>query len=151
MAFVLNDRVKETTTSTGTGTINLAGAADTFETFVAGIGTTNKCFYCISHQTANEFEVGIGTVTAASPDTLSRDTIISSSNSDSAVNLSAGTKDVFCTYPASRAPSASMAATTYVTTHNSTLSDDQTIDSGVLAGPVTVTGTQTITGNVVIM
>ena len=151
MAFVLNDRVKETTTSTGTGTINLAGAADTFETFVAGIGTTNTCFYCISHQTANEFEVGIGTVTDASPDTLSRDTIISSSNSDSAVNLSAGTKDVFCTYPASRAPSASMAATTYVTTHNSTLSDDQTIDSGVLAGPVTVTGTQTITGNVVIV
>ena len=82
---------------------------------------------------------------------MSRDTIISSSNSDSAVNLSAGTKDVFCTYPASRAPSASMAATTYVTTHNSTLSDDQTIDSGVLAGPVTVTGTQTITGNVVII
>ena len=151
MAFVLNDRVKETTTSTGTGTINLAGAADTFETFVAGIGTTNKCFYCISHQTANEFEVGIGTVTDASPDTLSRDRIISSSNSDSAVNLSAGTKDVFCTYPASRAPSASMLATTYVTTHNSTLSDDQTIDSGVLAGPVTVTGTQTITGNVVIV
>jgi hypothetical protein len=151
MAFVLNDRVKETTTSTGTGTINLAGAADTFETFVAGIGTTNTCFYCISHQTANEFEVGIGTVTDASPDTLSRDTIISSSNSDSAVNLSAGTKDVFCTYPASKAPSASMSATTYVTTHNSTLSDDQTIDSGVLAGPVTVTGTQTITGNVVIV
>ena len=151
MAFVLNDRVKETTTTTGTGTINLAGAADTFETFVAGIGTTNTCFYCISHQTANEFEVGIGTVTDASPDTLSRDTIISSSNSDSAVNLSAGTKDVFCTYPASRAPSASMLATTYVTTHNSTLSDDQTIDSGVLAGPVTVTGTQTITGNVVIV
>ena len=151
MAFVLNDRVKETTTSTGTGTINLAGAADTFETFVAGIGTTNTCFYCISHQTANEFEVGIGTVTDASPDTLSRDTIISSSNSDSAVNLSAGTKDVFCTYPASRAPSASMLATTYVTTHNSTLSDDQTIYSGVLAGPVTVTGTQTITGNVVII
>ena len=151
MAFVLNDRVKETTTTTGTGTINLAGAADTFETFVAGIGTTNTCFYCISHQTANEFEVGIGTVTDASPDTLSRDTIISSSNSDSAVSLSSGTKDVFCTYPASKAPSASMTATTYVTTHNSTLSDDQTIDSGVLAGPVTVTGTQTITGNVVIV
>ena len=151
MAFVLNDRVKETTTSTGTGTINLAGAADTFETFVAGIGTTNTCFYCISHQTANEFEVGIGTVTDASPDTLSRDTIISSSNSDSAVSLSSGTKDVFCTYPASKAPSASMTATTYVTTHNSTLSDDQTIDSGVLAGPVTVTGTRTVTGNLVII
>ena len=151
MAFVLNDRVKETTTSTGTGTINLAGAADTFETFVAGIGTTNTCFYCISHQTANEFEVGIGTVTDASPDTLSRDTIISSSNSDSAVNLSAGTKYVFCTQPASRAPSASMLATTYVTTHNSTLSDDQTIDSGVLAGPVTITATQTIRGTLVVV
>ncbi len=68
-----------------------------------------------------------------------------------AVNFSAGTKDVFCTYPAKRAPSPSMDATAYVTTHNSTLSDDQTIDSGVLAGPVTITGTQTITGNLVII
>jgi hypothetical protein len=68
-----------------------------------------------------------------------------------AVDFSAGTKDVFCTYPAKRAPSPSMDATAYVTTHNSTLSDDQTIDSGVLAGPVTITGTQTITGNLVII
>ena len=102
MALVLNDRVKETTTTTGTGTINLAGAETGFETFVAGIGNSNTCYYCISHQTANEFEVGIGTVTDASPDTLSRTTIISSSNSDSAVNFSAGTKDVFCTLPASK-------------------------------------------------
>jgi len=105
MAFVLNDRVKETTTSTGTGTINLAGAADTFETFVAGIGTTNTCFYCISHQTANEFEVGIGTVTDATPDTLSRSTVLSSSNSDSLVNFNSGgssTLSVFCTMPASK-------------------------------------------------
>jgi len=151
MAFVLNDRVKETSTTTGTGTIDLAGSSDTFETFVAGIGNSNTTFYCISHQTANEFEVGIGTVTDATPDTLSRTTIISSSNSDAAVNFSAGTKDVFCTYPATKAPSASMSATTYVTTHNATLSDDQTIDSGVLAGPVTITGTQTITGNLVII
>ena len=56
MAFVLNDRVKETTTSTGTGTINLAGAADTFETFVAGIGTTNKCFYCSVLPSEREIE-----------------------------------------------------------------------------------------------
>ena len=81
MAFVLNDRVKETSTSTGTGTINLAGAETGFETFVSGVGTTNNTFYCISHDGTNEFEVGIGTVTDASPDTLSRDTIISSSNS----------------------------------------------------------------------
>tara|TARA_Y100000114_G_scaffold11190_1_gene8926 strand:+ start:503 stop:1885 length:1383 start_codon:yes stop_codon:yes gene_type:complete len=103
MAFVLNDRVKETTTTTGTGTINLAGAETGFESFVAGVGNSNTCYYCIAHQTANEFEVGLGTVTDASPDTLARTTIISSSNSDSAVDFSAGTKDVFCTLPASKA------------------------------------------------
>ena len=82
---------------------------------------------------------------------MSRDTIISSSNSDSAVNFSAGTKNVFCTYPASRAPSASMVASTYAFNHSATLSDDQTISNAVLAGPVTVTGTQTITGTVVVV
>ena len=102
MAFVLNDRVKETTTTTGTGTINLAGAATGFETFVAGIGNSNVTYYCIAGQGTAEFEVGIGTVTDASPDTLSRTTILSSSNSDSAVDFSAGTKDVFCTLPASK-------------------------------------------------
>jgi len=103
MALVLNDRVKETTTTTGTGTVNLAGAEVGFETFVAGIGNTNTTYYAIVHQTANEFEVGLGTVSDSSPDTLSRTTIISSSNSDSGVNFSAGTKDVFCTLPASKA------------------------------------------------
>ena len=151
MAFVLNDRVKETSTSTGTGTINLAGAETGFETFVSGVGTTNNTFYCISHDGTNEFEVGVGTVTDATPDTLSRDTIISSSNSDNKVDFSAGTKTVFCTYPAKRAPSASMTATTYVTTHSSTISDVQTMDSGILAGPVTITGTITVTGNLVII
>ena len=152
MAFVLNDRVKQTSTSTGTGTINLSATAETgFETFVAGIGDTNSTFYCISHDGTSEFEVGIGTVTDAGTDTLSRTTIISSSNSDNLVNFTAGTKTVFCTYPAKRAPSASMTATTYVTTHASTLSDTQTIDSGVLAGPVTITGTQTVTGTLVVI
>ena len=102
MALVLNDRVKETTTTTGTSTVNLAGAETGFESFVAGIGNSNTTYYAIVHQTADEFEVGLGTVTDASPDTLSRTTIISSSNSDSAVNFSAGTKDVFCTLPASK-------------------------------------------------
>ena len=152
MAFVLNDRVKQTSTSTGTGTIDLSATAETgFETFVAGIGTTNSTFYCISHDGTSEFEVGIGTVTDASPDTLSRDTIISSSNSDNAVNFTTGTKTVFCTYPAKRAPSASMTATTYINTHASTISDSQTIDSGVLAGPVSVTGTVTVTGTLAVI
>jgi hypothetical protein len=151
MAFVLNDRVKETSTTTGTGTFDLAGAETGFESFVSGVGNGNITYYAISNDGTNEFEVGIGTVTDATPDTLSRDTIISSSNSDALVNFSAGTKTVFCTLPASRTPSAGMTATTFVVTHNSTLSDDQTLDSGVLAGPVTITGTQTVTGTLVII
>jgi hypothetical protein len=151
MALVINDRVKETSTTTGTGTFSLAGAETGYESFVAGIGTTNTTYYAIELNSAGEWEVGIGTVTDATPDTLSRDTIITSSNSDSAVNFSAGTKNVFCTLPAKRTVSPVMTATGFVVTHASTLNEDQTLDSGVLAGPVTVTGTQTITGTLVII
>ena len=150
MALVVNDRVKETSTTTGTGTINLAGAVSGFETFVTGIGNSNTTYYAIVNEDG-AFEVGLGTITDATPDTLARTTIISSSNSDSAVNFGAGTKNVFCTYPASKAPSASMTASTYAFNHSSTLSDDQTISNAVLAGPVTVTETQTITGKVVVV
>ena len=151
MALIVNDRVKETSTTTGTGTLNHAGAETGYESFVSGIGTGNTTYYAIELNSANEFEVGIGTVTDASPDTLSRDTVISSSNSDAKVNFSAGTKNVFCTLPAKRAMSPSMTATDYIVTHATTLSQDQTIASGVLAGPVTITGTQTITGTVVVI
>ena len=102
MALVVNDRVKETSTTTGTGTFDLAGAVSGFESFVAGIGNSNTTYYAIVNENG-EFEVGLGTVTDAATDTLSRDTIISSSNSDSAVNFGAGTKNVFCTLPASKA------------------------------------------------
>ncbi len=102
MALVVNDRVKETSTTTGTGTISLGGAVQGFETFVAGIGNSNTTYYSIVNANG-EFEVGLGTVTDATPDTLARTTVISSSNSDSAVNFSAGSKDVFCTLPASKA------------------------------------------------
>ena len=102
MALVVNDRVKETSTTTGTGTLSLAGAVAGFESFVAGIGNSNTTYYAIVNANG-EFEVGLGTVTDAGTDTLARDTIISSSNSDSAVNFSAGTKEVFCTLPASKA------------------------------------------------
>ena len=151
MAFALNDRVKETSTTTGTGTFDLAGAETGFESFVSGVGDGNQTYYAISNDGTAEFEVGIGTVTYAATDTLSRDTIISSSNSDALVDFSAGTKTVFCTLPASRTPSAGMTAQTFVNTHNSTLSDDQTLDSGVLAGPVSITGTQVVTGTLVII
>ena len=101
MALVINDRVKETTTTTGTGAVSLAGAVTGFETFAAGVGNSNTTYYCIAHQDQAEFEVGLGTLDGDSSD-LTRTTVISSSNSDSAVDFSAGTKDVFCTVPASK-------------------------------------------------
>ena len=103
MALAVADRVKESTTTTGTGTVSLAGAETGFQTFVAGIGNSNTTYYAIVDGNTGDFEVGIGTVTDASPDTLSRDTILQSSNSDSAVNFGAGTKSVFCTQPADKA------------------------------------------------
>ena len=103
MALVINDRVKETSTTTGTGTLNLSGAVSGFETFVAGIADGNTTYYAIVNRDEDEWEVGLGTVTDASTDTLARTTVITSSNSDSAVNFSAGTKDVFTTLPASKA------------------------------------------------
>jgi hypothetical protein len=151
MALVINDRVKETSTTTGTGTFNLAGAETGYESFVSGVGTGNTTYYAIELNSANEWEVGIGTVTSGAPDTLSRDTIISSSNSDAAVIFSSGTKNVFCTLPAKKTISPVMDATTFVVTHASIITEDQTLDSGVLAGPVSITGTQTVTGTLVII
>ena len=151
MALVINDRVKETSTTTGTGTFNLAGAETGYESFVSGVGTTNTTYYAIELNAAGEWEVGIGTVTSGSPDTLSRDRIISSSNSDAAVTFSSGTKNVFCTLPAKKTISPVMDATTFVVTHASIITEDQTLDSGVLAGPVSITGTQTVTGTLVII
>ena len=103
MALVINDRVKESSTTSGTGTLNLAGVVTGFEGFVAGIGTGNTTYYSIFEQGTTNWEVGIGTVTDAATDTLSRTTVISSSNSDSLVSFLGGTLDVFCTLPASKA------------------------------------------------
>ena len=104
MALVINDRVKETSTTTGTGTLNLAGASSGFVTFVAGIGNSNTTYYAIHAQGTDNWEVGIGTVTDATPDTLARDTVLSnSSGNTSKINFgSSTTKDVFCTMPASK-------------------------------------------------
>ena len=149
MALVINDRVKETSTTQGTGDFTLAGASQGFESFASGVGVGNTTYYTIVESGSNNFEVGEGTLSASS--TLQRTTIISSSNSDNAVNFSAGDKDVFCTIPAKKTISPVMEATKYVVTHASTISEDQTLDSGVLAGPVSITATQTITGTVVVV
>ena len=101
MALVINDRVKVTSTTTGTGAMALGSAVTGFETFAQGIGNNNTTYYCIFNQGTTEFEVGLGTLDGSSAN-LTRTTVISSSNSDSAVNFSAGTKDVFCTLPASK-------------------------------------------------
>jgi len=101
MPFIINDRVKEITTTSGTGTITLGGAVTGFEAFSAGIGGNNTTYYSIAHQTQNEWEVGVGTLNAGST-TLARTQIISSSNSDAVVDFASGTKDVFCTLPASK-------------------------------------------------
>ena len=135
MAFVLADRVRETTTTTGTGTVTLAGAVTGFQTFAA-IGNGNITYYTIAGQGTSEWEVGIGTYTSAGT-TLSRDTVLASSNSGSLVSFSAGTKDVFCDYPAGRAVIGGMG---YIENAN-TISVSSTINSGnnaISGGPVTV-------------
>jgi len=101
MALIFKDRVKETTTTTGTVTVTLAGAVADFQAFSV-IGDGNTTYYAIVLSAGNEWEVGLGTYTLSGT-TLSRDTVLESSNAGSLVNFSAGEKDVFCTQPAERA------------------------------------------------
>ena len=101
MALVVKDRVKETTTTTGTGTLTLAGSSSGYQSFAA-IGNGNSTYYVITDVTSGAWEVGIGTYTASGT-TLSRDTVLSSSNSGSLVSFGAGVKDVFVAYPSERA------------------------------------------------
>lgn len=142
MAFVLADRVRETTTSTGTGTVTLAGAVTGFQSFSA-IGNANTTYYTIAGQGTSEWEVGIGTYTSSGT-TLSRDTVLASSNSGSLVNFSAGTKDVFCDYPAGRAV---IGGQGYIENANN-ISISSTINTGrnaISGGPVTVASGITVT------
>lgn len=97
MSFVHADRVKETTTTTGLGTYSLAGAAAGFRTFVAGVGSGNRCTYCVENGT--DWEINEGVVTDAAPDTLTRARLLSSSTG-SAINWGAGTKNIFSVYAA---------------------------------------------------
>jgi len=106
------DRVKETTTTTGTGTLSLDGAAAGFQGFVAAFGTGAQVYYAIV-VTGGAWEVGIGTITDATPDTLSRDVLLASSTG-SFVSFGAGTKDVFATIPAYVAQAATASALTHL-------------------------------------
>ena len=144
MAFVVKDRVKETTTTTGTGTVTLAGAATGFQSFAA-IGDTNSTYYAIVAQTGTEWEVGIGTYTSSGT-TLSRTTVLSSSNSGSLVNFSAGTKDVFVSYPAELAAFAN--GNGVVVENYTTLTGTYTMTTGkngLSVGPITISSGSSFT------
>ena len=101
MALVLADRVLETSTTSGSGTISLAGASVGYQSFSTGVGNGNQTYYTIALEGGAEWEVGIGTYTSVG-DTLSRDTVLASSDSGNKVTFSAGNKQVFVTYPAGK-------------------------------------------------
>jgi len=142
MTFVVADRVKETTTTTGTGTVTLLGASTGFQSF-AVIGDANLTYYTIAGQTGNEWEVGIGTYTSSGT-TLARTTVLSNSSGTqpSALSFSAGTKDVFVTYPAG------VSSTNGVMVQSTTVSESTTISTGsngLSVGPVTVASGKSVT------
>ena len=101
MALVLNDRVKETTTTSGTGAFALVGVVQGFETFATGIGNNNETYYAAYENGTSNWEVGRGTLDATSAN-LARTEVISSSNSDAAVPFTGNSTEVFCTLPASK-------------------------------------------------
>jgi len=152
MALIVKDRVKETTTTTGTGTVTLAGASTGFQSFAA-IGNGNTTYYAIT--SGNDYEVGLGTYTASGT-TLSRTTILESSNSGSAITLS-GTSDVFCTYPAEKAVvqdntntgvAPQFGATNGIFVNNDTINTDYTFPTnynGMSAGTITIASGITVT------
>ena len=148
MAIVVKDRVKVTSTTTGTGTFTLGSAATGFQDFTA-IGDGNDTYYTIVG--GSDFEVGIGTYTASGT-TLSRDTVLSSSNSNNLVNFGAGDKDVFVTYPAERAVYAegggAIGQTVGIYKNKQLLTVDTTIfstENGMSVGPYTVDTGVTLT------
>ena len=102
MALVLKDRVLETASAPGTGTVTLLGATAGYQTFSAAIGNANTTYYTIADQSGSNWEVGVGTYTT-SGNTLTRNTVLSSSNGGSLVNFNAGTQNVFVTYPSEEA------------------------------------------------
>lgn len=131
MALVIADRVKETTTTTGTSDLALGGAATGgFQTFSSGVGANNTCYYAISDGT--NWEVGLGTVDGAGT-TLARTTVYASSAGTSKVSLVAGVKDVFLTYPAEKAVTFDNLPTTLVVTNRAGSQVDVPLSGGELA------------------
>lgn len=144
MALVLKDRVKSNTTTTGTGTIVLGGAALGYQSF-AVIGNANTTYYTIADSTAGDWEVGIGTYYSGNT-SLVRNTVLSSSNSSALVNFAAGTKDVFVTQPAEvtaiGAGNQAIIINQNVVTGNCTIAEGT---NGFSVGPITTANGVTVT------
>lgn len=134
MALVLADRVKETTTTTGTGTITLAGADVGYQSFSV-VGNGNTTYYAIVVEGGTDWEVGIGTYTSSGT-TLSRNTVLASSNSGSLVNFSAGSKSVFITYAAGKS---SVTFPSAAKTSNYTAAINEGVLTNTTSGSFTVT------------
>lgn len=150
MAIQYADRVKQVTSNTsGTVTLTLSTTVPTgFKGFVAGIGGGNTCHYCLEDADGSAWEVGIGTVTDAALDTLSRDTVLASSNGTTRINLTVGTHTVFCTYPAQAAynsnplyqtPAISAGSLTIDLRSASDSVHRVTLDQHIVAGGITLT------------
>ena len=138
MALVINDRVRETSTTSGTGDITLGGAVQGFLTFASGIGTSNTTYYCITEEGTANFEVGLGTLSAST--TLQRTTVISNSaGNTSKINFSGGTLDVFVTGPASK-------SVLEDASNNVTLSDDLTVSGDLKSAALKATDGGNIIG-----
>ena len=139
MALVVKDRVKETTTTTGTGTVTLGGAVSGFQTFTSVLSNADTTYYAIIDYTNHAFEVGLGTFTSSGT-TLARTTILESSNSGSAVDFGSGTKEVFITYPAEKSVylDASNQLVINGSSVTSTVAELNIIDGGTSATSTTV-------------
>ena len=156
MALVVKDRVKETTATTGTGTLTLAGAVAGFQTFTSVLSNGDTTYYGIFDSVTGAFEVGLGTFTSSGT-TLARTTILESSNSGSAVSLGAGSKDVFITYPAEKSlfldASDNLAAVDITalsiggTAISSTAAELNYNDTGAAVGTVVASKTVTVDAN----
>lgn len=142
MALVVKDRVKETTTTTGTGALSLAGAVTNFIAFSAALSDGDTTYYAIVDNTNDDFEVGLGTYASAG-NTLTRTTVLASSNAGSAVNLSAGTKDVFVTYPADKSVYLDSSGNIASVTITSADINGGTIDGTTIGGTTAAAGTFT--------
>ena len=142
MALVLKDRIKETTSTTGTGTYTLAGAETGFEAF-SQIGNTNTTYYCCTDGV--DFEVGIGTYTLSGT-TLARTTILQSSNSDAAVSWANGRRTIFCTQPAEKAVFLDANGNLPITSSSSVGGSLAVTGDGTVGGTLGVTGATTLGG-----